>query len=108
MIDQRGHARQPNERVGSMSDEEFDAESVAFPRYSCPSCGQHTVVRELYGMPLGDVIEREARGEVVIAGCEIMPDYTGREVVCTSCGWLGNATRDGRKVRKRPTRRWEE
>lgn len=68
-------------------------------------CRQHTVVLVIFGMAHPSLGQAEARGEVVLGGCDLPQDYTGREVACTSCDWKGNHSKNGSKVaaaRRRP------
>ena len=90
-----GHADQSSVRSPGMDDE------LTFPRYTCPSCGEHTVVPVVFGMPapiLGDAADR---GEVILGGCDIPYEFTGREVECTACGWLGQTKKRGPGIMKR-------
>lgn len=77
---------------------DFEGDDDTFPRWTCPKCGQHTVVRVLFGMPAPVMFEAAERGDIELGGCCIDGDYTGREVVCTECGWQGNHSRNGAKV----------
>ncbi|MFM7045460.1 MAG: hypothetical protein ACKOYG_07930 [Ilumatobacteraceae bacterium] len=81
-----------------MSDFDTDSETDNFPRWTCPSCGEHTVVRVLFGMPAPFLFEAAERGDVELGGCCIDDYYTGREVRCTACGWQGNHSKNGSKV----------
>ena len=90
-----------------MSDIETDDDIDEYPRWDCPSCGEHTVVKLLFGMPGPGMFEASDRGDVALGGCCIDSDYTGREVTCTECGWQGTHTRNGSKVTAARRRRYD-
>lgn len=50
----------------------------------CPRCGSKQVVPILYGMPSPEMIERSARGEIVIGGCLTSENNPCWE--CLACG----------------------
>ena len=40
----------------------------------CPSCGEVSGVRIVYGMPDVDLVDQAERGLVVLGGCMVEPD----------------------------------
>ncbi len=58
---------------------------LKWPRSKCPSCGDYSVVEIVYGMPGPDLMDAEAEGLVILAGC-IMDDLAPGSG-CVSCGW---------------------
>ena len=54
----------------------------------CPSCGSEKILSIHYGKPTQDAMERAARGEFKLGGCELSPENPNRH--CSSCGhrWL--------------------
>jgi GTP pyrophosphokinase len=62
-------------------------------RPDCVECGAGDVVPVIIGMPGPELMEAEAAGEVVLAGCIVMPDQPNW--ACRICGheWL-DATRE--------------
>ncbi|MFM8310945.1 MAG: hypothetical protein ACKOAZ_03500 [Ilumatobacteraceae bacterium] len=90
-----------------MSDFDTDSETDDFPRWTCPGCGEHTVVRVIFGYPDGSLIDAYRRQDIALGGCCIEDDYTGREVTCTACGWQGNHSKNGSKVTAARRRRYD-
>lgn len=91
-----------------MSDYEKAIDAGRYPRFTCPKCGQHTVLAVVFGMPGPELFDASDRGEVMLGGCCIEPGFTGREVACTECGWQGVARRDGSGVSARRRRRTDD
>ena len=58
-------------------------------RTKCPSCGGHSVVPIVYGLPTPEAMEAAARGEFELGGCII--DDLNATRRCRDCGW-DNAT----------------
>lgn len=60
---------------------------------TCPNCDEHAGVEIFWGMPGPAAFEAEARGEIVLGGCDIPRDEDGDapNTQCTSCGavWIG-------------------
>jgi hypothetical protein len=64
-------------------------------RRRCPRCQARGLVRIVYGMPAGEIVEQARLGRVAIGGCTIFADDP--ELECVECGvqvWADGRTAD--------------
>lgn len=68
----------------------------ASTKHLCPSCGEYSVVRFVFGFPSDELFRAEERGEVLLGGClPSTPDEPSQPVGRARFGWQGGLDLDG-------------